>query len=159
MQNHNLTNFAMLIFLVGGPIYLYVIYQEYKQKQEEQNRLHLNFPAITIDLEQIIEKVATISGEKLLFDKRYTRIIANNPEQTAYRVSFPILLLHKPDEEEEGYLRQIFFAHGQKYFDETGCWVRWSDKGSRLQYNLSFDEIIRHDNQYYLNLIIEFQYV
>lgn len=57
---------SWLIILFTGFLYLALRISETIEKQRQAQMLQLNLPAITADIEQVIEESATVSGQKLL---------------------------------------------------------------------------------------------
>ena len=157
---------SWLIILFAGFLYLALRISETIEKQRQAQMLQLNLPAITADIEQVIEESATVSGQKLLFDSRYIRFLQSSNDNRSYLVSFPIMLSKKPvDEEEESYIQQVFLTQFSKYLAESTTYESWSDKGQwlsvthRLQFDTQFGKILRYNNQYYLNLQMSFSYI
>ncbi len=51
------------------------------------------------------------------------------------------MLASKPDNEEEGYIQQVFLVQLDKYIRGTNCMAQWSDKNHRLIVNPTFGDI------------------
>lgn len=153
-----MTIISLLIILFAGLLYLLLWISEIKEKQKQAQMLQLNLPAITADIEQVIEESATVSGQKLLFDNRYIRYLQSSSDYRSHLVGFPIMLSRKPVEEEESYIQQVFLAQFSKYLAESSTYENWSDKGQWLSVTPKFGKLLRYNNQYYLNLEIQFSY-
>lgn len=149
---------SWLIILFAGFLYLILRISEIKEKQKQAQMLNLNLPVITADIEQVIEESAAISGQKLLFDNRYIRYLQSSSDYRSHLVSFPVMLSRKPAEEEESYIQQVFLAQFSKYMAESSTYETWSDKGQWLSVTPKFGKLLRYNNQYYLNLEIQFSY-
>lgn len=149
---------SWLIILFAGFLYLALIISETIEKQKQAQMLNLNLPVITADIEQIIEKTATITGQKLLFDIRYIRYLQSNNDNSSHLVSFPVMLSKKPVDEEESYIQQVFLTQFSKYLTDSTTYVQWSDKEQKLLVTPNFGNILRYNNQYYLNLQMNFSY-
>lgn len=159
-RNCYMSFISWLIILFAGFLYLALRISETIEKQRQAQMLQLNLPAITADIEQVIEESATVSGQKLLFDSRYIRFLQSSNDNRSYLVTFPIMLSKKPvDEEEESYIQQVFLIQFSKYLAESTTYESWSDKGHRLQFDTQFGKILRYNNQYYLNLQMSFSYI
>jgi hypothetical protein len=157
-RNHYMSFISWLIILFAGFLYLALRVSEIREKQKQDQTLQLNLPTITADIEQIIEESATVSGQKLLFDSRYTRFLQSNDDNSSHIVSFPIMLSKKPDINEESYVQQVFLIQFNKYLAESTTYENWSDKGQWLSVTPQFGKLLRYNNQYYLNLGIQFSY-
>lgn len=153
-----MTIVSWLIILFAGFLYLALRISEIKEKQKQAQILQLNFPTITADIEQVIEESATVSGQKLLFDSRYIRFLQSSNDNRSHLVSFPIMLPKKPDINEESYIQQVFLTQFSKYLAESTTYGSWSDKGNSLLVTPQFGKLLRYNNQYYLNLEIQFTY-
>ena len=149
---------SLLITLFAGFLYLILRISEIKEKQKQAQMLNLNLPVIAADIEQVIEENAAISGQKLLFDNRYIRYLQSSSDYRSHLVSFPIMLSMKPIDEEESYIQQVFLAQFSKYLAESTAYESWSDKGQNLCVTPQFGKLLRYNNQYYLNLEIQFSY-
>ena len=150
---------SWLIILFAGFLYLALRVSEIREKQKQVQALQLNLPTITADIEQIIEESATVSGQKLLFDSRYIRFLQSNDDNSSHLVSFPIMLSKDIDiDNEESYVQQVFLIQFNKYLAESTTYERWSDKGQWLSVTPQFGKLLRYNNQYYLNLGIQFSY-
>jgi hypothetical protein len=68
------------------------------------------------------------------------------------------MLSKKPDINEESYVQQVFLTQFNKYLAESTTYESWSDKGLRLSVTPQFGKLLRYNNQYYLNLGIQFSY-
>ncbi|HFI0815463.1 hypothetical protein [Streptococcus suis] len=68
------------------------------------------------------------------------------------------MLDEKVDTDTEGYLTQVFLTQFNQFLNNSQSYVYWSDKGERLQFTYQFGELLRYNNQYYLNLQISFSY-
>ncbi|WP_235443481.1 hypothetical protein [Streptococcus suis] len=68
------------------------------------------------------------------------------------------MLDKKVDTDTEGYLTQVFLTQFNQFLNNSQSYVYWSDKGERLQFTYQFGELLRYNNQYYLNLQISFSY-
>ncbi|AUW97387.1 RNA-binding protein [Streptococcus pluranimalium] len=153
-----MTIVSWFIILFAGFLYLALRISEIKEKQKQAQILQLNFPTITADIEQVIEESATVSGQKLLFDSRYIRFLQSSNDNRSHLVSFPIMLPKKPDINEESYIQQVFLTQFSKYLAESTTYDRWSNKGQSLYVTPQFRKLLRYNNQYYLNLEIQFSY-
>ncbi|AXJ14069.1 RNA-binding protein [Streptococcus pluranimalium] len=153
-----MTIVSWFIILFAGFLYLALRISEIKEKQKQAQILQLNFPTITADIEQVIEESATVSGQKLLFDSRYIRFLQSSNDNRSHLVSFPIMLPKKPDINEESYIQQVFLTQFSKYLAESTTYKNWSDKGQELIVTPQFGKLLRYNNQYYLNLEIQFSY-
>lgn len=153
-----MTIVSWFIILFAGFLYLAIRISEIKEKQKQAQILQLNFPTITADIEQVIEESATVSGQKLLFDSRYIRFLQSSNDNRSHLVSFPIMLPKKPDINEESYIQQVFLTQFSKYLAESTTYDRWSNKGQSLYVTPQFRKLLRYNNQYYLNLEIQFSY-
>ncbi|HFI0092043.1 hypothetical protein [Streptococcus suis] len=153
-----MTIVSLLIILFAGFLYFALRISEIKEKQKQAQMLQLNLPTIIADIEQVIEKTATVSGQKLLFDSRYIRYLQTSSDYRSHLVSFPIMLSRKPVDEEESYIQQVFLTQFSKYLAESTTYTNWSDKGKSLYVTPQFGELLRYNNQYYLNLEIQFSY-
>lgn len=149
-----MTFISWLIILFAGILYLGFRISEVKEKR----KLQLDLPVIAADLEQVIERTATVSNAKLLFDSRYVRVMASSENQDSHLVRFPIMVDKKLETDESNYLSQVFLVQFDKYLTETATYVSWSDKGQMLSVTPRFGELLRHNNQHYLNLEIQFSY-
>lgn len=149
---------SLLIILFAGFILLALRISEIKEKRQQQQALNLYLPTITVDIEQVIEKTATVIGEKLLFDSRYIRYLQSSSDNRSHLVSFPIMLPKKPVDEEKMYIQQVFLTQFSKYLAESITYKNWSDKGQELYATPQFGKLLRYNNQYYLNLEIQFSY-
>ena len=153
-----MTIISLLITLFAGFLYLLICISEIEDKKKKAQMLQLNLPEITADIEQVIEKTATVTGKKLLFDSRYIRYVQSSSDYRAHLVSLPIMLSMKPGDEEESYIQQVFLTEFSKYLAESSTYENWSDKGKSLLVAPQFEKILRYNNQYYLNLEIYFSY-
>ncbi|MGT2683330.1 hypothetical protein [Streptococcus porci] len=153
-----MTIVSWFIILFAGFLYLALRISEIKEKQKQAQILQLNFPTITADIEQVIEESATVSGQKLLFDSRYIRFLQSSNDNRSHLVSFPIMLSRKPVYEEESYIQQVFLTQFSKYLTESSTYESWSNKGKQLYATPKFGKLLRYNNQYYLNLEIQFSY-
>lgn len=149
---------SWLIILFAGFLYLALRVSEIREKQKQAQALQLNLPTITADIEQVIEKSTTVSGQKLLLDSRYIRFLQSNDDNSSHLVSFPIMLSKKPDINEESYVQQVFLIQFNKYIAESTTYESWSDKGQWLSVTPQFGERLRYNDQYCLNLGIRFSY-
>ena len=149
---------SWLIILFAGFLYLALRVSEIREKQKQAQALQLNLPTITADIEQVIEKSTTVSGQKLLLDSRYIRFLQSNDDNSSHIVSFPIMLSKKPDINEESYVQQVFLIQFNKYLAESTTYESWSDKGQWLSVTPQFGERLRYNDQYCLNLGIRFSY-
>ena len=149
---------SWLIILFAGFLYLALRVSEIREKQKQAQALQLNLPTITADIEQVIEKSTTVSGQKLLLDSRYIRFLQSNDDNSSHFVSFPIMLSKKPDINEESYVQQVFLTQFNKYLAESTTYESWSDKGQWLSVTPQFGERLRYNDQYCLNLGIRFSY-
>ena len=82
----------------------------------------------------------------------------SNDDNSSHLVSFPIMLSKKPDINEESYVQQVFLIQFNKYIAESTTYESWSDKGQWLSVTPQFGKLLRYNNQYYLNLEIQFSY-
>ncbi|HFR3844807.1 RNA-binding protein [Streptococcus suis] len=153
-----MTIVSLLIILFAGFLYFALRISEIKEKQKQAQMLQLNLPTIIADIEQVIEKTATVSGQKLLFDNRYFRYLQSSSDYRSHLVSFPIMLSRKPVYEEESYIQQVFLTQFSKYLTESSTYESWSNKGKQLYVTPKFGKLLRYNNQYYLNLEIQFSY-
>ena len=143
---------SWLIILFAGFLYLALRVSEIREKQKQAQALQLNLSTITADIEQVIEKSATVSGQKLLLDSRNIRFLQSNDDNSSHLVSFPIMLSKDIDiDNEESYVQQVFLIEFNKY-------LSWSDKGQWLSVTPQFGERLRYNDQYCLNLGIRFSY-
>ena len=150
---------SWLIILFAGFLYLALRVSEIREKQKQAQALQLNLSTITADIEQVIEKSATVSGQKLLFDSRYIRFLQSNDDNSSHLVSFPIMLSKDIDiDNEESYVQQVFLIEFNKYLAKSTTYESWSDKGQWLSVTPQFGKLLRYNNQYYLNLGIQFSY-
>ena len=149
---------SLLITLFAGFLYLLIFISEIEDKKKKAQMLQLNLPEITADIEQVIEKTATVTGKKLLFDSRNIRYLQSSSDYRAHLVSFPIMLSMKPIDEEESYIQQVFLTQFSKYLADSATYGTWSDKGQMLIVRPQFGKRLRYNNQYYLNLEIYFSY-
>lgn len=129
-----------------------------KEKQKQTAILRLNLPIIIADIEQVIEMTSNVSKNKLLFDSRYVNYLTSSPNQDSHLVRFPIMIGKKLEAEDMNYLSQVFLAQFSKYLAESATYGTWSDKGQSLIVVPQFGELLRYNNQYYLNLEINFSY-
>lgn len=149
---------SWLVILFAGFLYLAFRISETIKKQKQAQTLQLNLPAITADIEQVIEESATVSGQKLLCDSRYIRFLQSSNDHRSHFVSFPIMLSKRPVDEEESYIQQVFLTQFSKYLAVSTTYESWSDKGKSLYITPQFGKLLRYNNQYYLNLGIQFSY-
>ena len=149
---------SLLITLFAGFLYLLIFISEIEDKKKKAQMLQLNLPEITADIEQVIEKTATVTGKKLLFDSRNIRYLQSSSDYRAHLVSLPIMLSMKPIDEEESYIQQVFLTQFSKYLADSATYGTWSDKGQMLIVRPQFGKRLRYNNQYYLNLEIYFSY-
>lgn len=150
---------SWLIILFAGFLYLALRVSEIREKQKQAQALQLDLPTITADIEQVIEKSATVSGKKLLLDSRYIRFLQSNDDNSSHLVSFPIMLSKEFDiDNEESYVQQVFLIQFNKYLAKCTTYESWSDKGQWLSVTPQFGEHLRFNDQYYLNLGIQFSY-
>jgi len=150
---------SWLIILFAGFLYLALRVSEIREKQKQAQALQLDLPTITADIEQVIEKSATVSGQKLLLDSRYIRFLQSNDDNSSHLVSFPIMLSKEFDiDNEESYVQQVFLIQFNKYLAKCTTYESWSDKGQWLSVTPQFGEHLRFNDQYYLNLGIQFSY-
>lgn len=150
---------SWLIILFAGFLYLALRVSEIREKQKQAQALQLDLPTITADIEQVIEKSATVSGQKLLLDSRYIRFLQSNDDNSSHLVSFPIMLSKEFDiDNEESYVQQVFLIQFNKYLAKCTTYESWSDKGQWLSVTPQFREHLRFNDQYYLNLGIQFSY-
>lgn len=91
-----MTFISLLIVLFAGILYLGFRISEVKEKR----KLQLDLPVIAADLEQVIERTATVSNAKLLFDSRYVRVMASSDNQDSHLVRFPIMIDKKVETDE-----------------------------------------------------------
>ena len=157
-RNYYMSYISWLIILFAGFLYLALRVSEIREKQKQAQALQLNLPTITADIEQVIEESSTVSGQKLLIDSRYIRFLKSNDDNSSHLVSFPILLSKEPDINEESYVQQVFLIQFNKYLAESTTYESWSDKGQWLSVTPQFGKRLRYNNQYYLNLGIQFSY-
>lgn len=129
-----------------------------QEKQKQATILRLNLPVIIEDLEQVIEMTSSVSKNKLLFDSRYVNYLTSSPNQDSHLVRFPIMIGKQLEAEDMNYLSQVFLAQFSKYLAESATYGTWSDKGQSLIVAPQFGELLRYNNQYYLNLEINFSY-
>ncbi|HEL1995434.1 RNA-binding protein [Streptococcus suis] len=153
-----MTIISWLFLLFAGILYFIVRFHEIQENKKQNAILRLELPRITSDIEQVIEKTANTSKSKLLFDSRYIRYLYSSPSQDSHIISFPIMLDEKVDTDTEGYLTQVFLTQFNQFLNNSQSYVYWSDKGKRLQFTYQFGELLRYNNQYYLNLQISFSY-
>ncbi|MFM0762584.1 RNA-binding protein [Streptococcus suis] len=153
-----MTIISWLFLLFAGILYFIVRFHEIQENKKQNAILRLELPRITSDIEQVIEKTANTSKSKLLFDSRYIRYLYSSPSQDNHIISFPIMLDEKVDTDTEGYLTQVFLTQFNQFLNNSQSYVYWSDKGERLQFTYQFGELLRYNNQYYLNLQISFSY-
>lgn len=150
---------SWLIILFAGFLYLALRVSEIREKQKQAQALQLNLPTITADIEQVIEKSATVSGQKLLLDSRYIRFLQSNDDNSSHLVSFPIMLSKDIDiDNEESYVQQVFLIEFNNYLAKSTTYESWSDKGQWLSVTPQFGERLRYNDQYCLNLGIRFSY-
>ncbi|WP_270616958.1 RNA-binding protein [Streptococcus salivarius] len=150
---------SWLIILFAGFLYLALRVSEIREKQKQAQALQLDLPTITADIEQVIEKSATVSGQKLLLDSRYIRFLQSNDDNSSHLVSFPIMLSKEFDiDNEESYVQQVFLIQFNKYLAKCTTYESWSDKGQWLSVTPQFGEHLWFNDQYYLNLGIQFSY-
>lgn len=157
-RNCYMSFISWLVILFAGFLYLAFRISETIKKQKQAQTLQLNLPAITADIEQVIEESATVSGQKLLFDSRYIRFLQSSNDNRSHFVSFPIMLSKRPVDEEESYIQQVFLTQFSKYLAVSTTYESWSDKGKSLYITPQFGKLLRYNNQYYLNLGIQFSY-
>ncbi|MEI4333619.1 RNA-binding protein [Streptococcus suis] len=153
-----MTIVSLLIILFAGLLYFSLRISEIKEKQKQAKMLQLNLPTIIADIEQVIEKTATVSGQKLLFDSRYIQYLQSSSDYRSHLIRFPIMLSKKPVKEEESYIQQVFLTQFSKFLVDSTTYENWSDKGKSLHITPQFGELLRYNNQYYLNLEIQFSY-
>ena len=146
--------YTILFTIVLSLLWLFYKYVEIQQRNIQEKILNLYIGNIATDIEQVIEKTASLSGQKLLLNNRYIRNIGSSATQDSHVWSFP----SKPDNEEEGYIQQVFLVQLDKYIRGTNCMAQWSDKNHRLIVNPTFGDILRYNNQYHINLQLEFLY-
>lgn len=149
---------SLLIILFAGFLYLMLRISDIKEKQKQTAILRLNLPIIIADIEQVIEMTSNVSKNKLLFDSRYVNYLTSSPNQDSHLVRFPIMIGKKLEAEDMNYLSQVFLAQFSKYLAESATYGTWSDKGQSLIVVPQFGELLRYNNQYYLNLEINFSY-
>ena len=150
---------SWLIILFAGFLYLALRVSEIREKQKQAQALQLNLSTITADIEQVIEKSATVSGQKLLLDSRNIRFLQSNDDNSSHLVSFPIMLSKDIDiDNEESYVQQVFLIEFNKYLAKSTTYESWSDKGQWLSVTPQFGERLRYNDQYCLNLGIWFSY-
>lgn len=147
---------SWLIILFAGFLYLALRVSEIREKRKQAQALQLNLPAITADIEQVIEMTSTLSKTKLLFDSRYVQYLNSSPNQDSYLVRFPIMVGKKLEDEDVNYLSQVFLTQFRKYLTESTTYVGWSDKGQNLFVTPQFGGLLRYNNQYYLDLTLHF---
>lgn len=150
--------YTILFTIILSLLWLFYKYVEVQQRNIQEKILNLYIGNIETDIEQVIEKTASLSGQKLLLNNRYIRNIGSSVTQDSHVWSFPIMLASKPDNEEEGYIQQVFLVQLDKYIRGTNCMAQWSDKNQRLIVNPTFGDILRYNNQYHINLQLEFLY-
>ncbi|WP_155970194.1 RNA-binding protein [Streptococcus ruminantium] len=149
---------SLLIILFAGFLYIIIKIDAIREKHKQAQILRLNLPIISADLEQVVEMTSTVSKSKLLFDRRNIRCLQSTPSQDSHLVTFPIMLDKKPDTETEGYLTQVFLTQLEQFLSDSTIYETWSDKGTNLQFTYQFGDVLRYNNQYYLNLLITFSY-
>ncbi|MFV8211822.1 RNA-binding protein [Streptococcus pluranimalium] len=149
---------SLLIFLFAGFLYLALRVSETIEKHKQAQMLRLNLPVIVADLEQVIEMTSNVAKTKLLFDNRYVSYLTSSSNQDSHLVRFPIMVGKKPEAEDMSYLSQVFLTQFSKYLANSATYQNWSDKGQKLSVTPQFGELLRHNNQYYLNLEINFSY-
>ena len=71
---------------------------------------------------------------------------------------FLYLALRVSEIREESYVQQVFLIQFNKYLAESTTYESWSDKGQWLSVTPQFGKLLRYNNQYYLNLEIQFSY-
>ena len=158
-RNYYMSFISLLIISFAGFLYLALRVSEIREKQKQAQALQLDLPTITADIEQVIEKSATVSGQKLLLDSRYIRFLQSNDDNSSHLVSFPIMLSKEFDiDNEESYVQQVFLIQFNKYLAKCTTYESWSDKGQWLSVTPQFGEHLRFNDQYYLNLGIQFSY-
>ena len=158
-RNYYMSFISWLIILFAGFLYLALRVSEIREKQKQAQALQLDLPTITADIEQVIEKSATVSGQKLLLDSRYIRFLQSNDDNSSHLVSFPIMLSKEFDiDNEESYVQQVFLIQFNKYLAKCTTYESWSDKGQWLSVTPQFGEHLWFNDQYYLNLGIQFSY-
>lgn len=153
-----MTIISLLIILFTGFLYLMLKISDIQEKQKQTTILRLNLPVIIEDLEQVIEMTSSVSKNKLLFDSRYAKYLTSSPNQDSHLVRFPIMVGNYFDAEYMNYLSQVFLAQFSKYLADSATYGTWSDKGQMLIVTPQFGELLRYNNQYYLNLEIQFSY-
>lgn len=130
---------SWLIILFAGFLYLALRVSEIREKQKQAQALQLNLSTITADIEQVIEKSATVSGQKLLLDSRNIRFLQSNDDNSSHLVSFPIMLSKDIDiDNEESYVQQVFLIEFNKYLAKSTTYESWSDKGQWLSVTPQF---------------------
>lgn len=154
-----MTIMPFLTILFAGFLYLALRVSEIREKQKQAQALQLNLPAIVADLEQVIEMTSSVTNTKLLFDSRYVNYLTSSPNQDSHLVRFPIMVGKKLEAEDMSYLSQVFLTQFSKYLADSVTYKNWSDKGQKLSVTPQFGELLRHNNQYYLNLEIKFSYI
>lgn len=145
-----------IVFILIVFCCLVLWFREFKHKQIHDETLRLHLPIIMEDIEQIIERTGTMVGEKLIFDSRYCRFLKSNSNNSSHIVRFPIMLPRKINTEEQRYIQEVFFTQFPKGFNSK--YQNWSDKGHKLCVSPHFTDIVRYNNQYYLELVIHFTY-
>lgn len=150
---------SWLIILFAGFLYLALLASEAIEKHKQAQMLRLNLPVIVADLEQVIEMTSNVAKTKLLFDNRYVGYLTSSPNQDSHIVRFPIMVGKKLEAEDMSYLSQVFLTQFSKYLADSVTYKNWSDKGQKLSVTPQFGELLRHNNQYYLNLEIKFSYI
>lgn len=153
-----MTIVSWLTILFAGLLYLILRISEIKEKQIQAQMLQLNLPVIIADLEQVIEMTSNVAKTKLLFDNRYVSYLTSSSNQDSHLVRFPIMVGKKPEAEDMSYLSQVFLTQFSRYLANSATYQNWSDKGQKLSVTPQFGELLRHNNQYYLNLEINFSY-
>lgn len=153
-----MTIISLLIILFAGVLYLMLNISDIQEKKKQATILRLNLPVIIEDLEQVIEMTSTVSKVKLLFDTRYVKYLNSSQSQDSHLVRFPIMVGKKLGDEDMNYLSQVFLAQFSKYLADSATYGTWSDKGQMLIVRPQFGKWLRHNNQYYLNLEIQFSY-
>ncbi|HEN2309477.1 TPA: RNA-binding protein [Streptococcus agalactiae] len=149
---------SWLTIIFAGFLYLALWISETIEKQKQAKILRLNLPAIVADLEQVIEMTSSVANTKLLFDSRYVRYLNSSQHQDCHLVSFPIMVGKEIKDEEVNYLSQVFLTQFSKYLTKSTTYESWSDKGKSLSVMPQFGKLLRYNNQYYLNLEVQFSY-
>ena len=77
--------YTILFTIILSLLWLFYKYVEVQQRNIQEKILNLYIGNIETDIEQVIEKTASLSGQKLLLNNRYIRNIGSSATQDILR--------------------------------------------------------------------------